>query len=196
MGVRNPAIRAIPPRTSSHVTRNADTGASPHALDAQLLRDAALIHFEYEVLASLSEAPDHTLRMSTLAGLANGSLSRLSHVVKRLEKRDWVPRSPCPEDGRFTNAVLTESGWDKVVKTAPGYAANARALVIDRLSRAQIRQLATIGKRINGTDAPTASSDRGVPQQRDPGFEMNATRAGGPRDSPSQPETVRVPRPE
>ncbi|PYE20783.1 DNA-binding MarR family transcriptional regulator [Williamsia limnetica] len=121
----------------------------PHALDAQLLRDAQLTHFEYEVLASLSEAPDRTLRMSALAELANGSLSRLSHVVTRLEKRDWVQRRPCPDDGRFTNASLTQAGWEKVVATAPGYAANVRNLVVDRLSRAQIRQLAAIGKRIN-----------------------------------------------
>lgn len=126
----------------------------PHALDAQLIRDAALTHFEYEVLASLSEAHDRTLRMSTLAGLANGSLSRLSHVVTRLEKRGWVQRHPCPEDGRFTNAVLTDEGWEKVVATAPGYAANVRALVVDRLTRAQLRQLTAIGRRINGSDTP------------------------------------------
>jgi DNA-binding MarR family transcriptional regulator len=126
----------------------------PHALDAQLLRDAQLTHFEYEVLSALSEAPDRTLRMSALADLSYGSLSRLSHVVTRLEKRDWVQRFPCPEDGRFTNAVLTDSGWDKVVQTAPGYAANVRSLVIDRLSRAQIRQLAAIGKRINAGSPP------------------------------------------
>jgi DNA-binding MarR family transcriptional regulator len=127
----------------------------PHALDAQLLRDAQLTHFEYEVLSALSDAPHRTLRMSTLAELANGSLSRLSHVVKRLEHREWVHRTPCPEDGRFTNAVLTDAGWDKVVATAPGYAANVRKLVIDPLSRAQLRQLAAIGKRINADTPPT-----------------------------------------
>jgi DNA-binding MarR family transcriptional regulator len=127
----------------------------PHALDAQLLRDAQLTHFEYEVMSALSEAPQWTLRMSTLAELANGSLSRLSHVVKRLEQRKWVYRTPCPEDGRFTNAILTDSGWNKVVDTAPGYAENVRNLVIDPLSRAQLRQLAAIGRRINAGTPPT-----------------------------------------
>ncbi|MCR5976640.1 MarR family transcriptional regulator [Gordonia jinghuaiqii] len=121
----------------------------PHALDAQLLRDAQLTHFEYEVMSALSEAPERTLRMSELAELSYGSLSRLSHVVGRLEKRGWVERHACPDDGRFTNAVLTESGWAKVVETAPGYLANVRELVVDRLTRTQIRQLAAIGKRIN-----------------------------------------------
>jgi DNA-binding MarR family transcriptional regulator len=36
--------------------------------------------------------------MSDVALLANGSLSRLSHVVNRLEKQSWVRRSPDPED--------------------------------------------------------------------------------------------------
>ena len=121
----------------------------PHALDAQLLRDAQLTHFEYEVLAALSEAPDHTLRMSELAEMSYGSLSRLSHVVSRLEKREWVRRYQCPEDGRFTNAVLTEVGWEKVVATAPGYVANVRRLVVDRLTRTQLRQVSAIGRRIN-----------------------------------------------
>ncbi|WP_223205316.1 MarR family winged helix-turn-helix transcriptional regulator [Gordonia jinghuaiqii] len=114
-----------------------------------MLRDAQLTHFEYEVMSALSEAPERTLRMSELAELSYGSLSRLSHVVGRLEKRGWVERHACPDDGRFTNAVLTESGWAKVVETAPGYLANVRELVVDRLTRTQIRQLAAIGKRIN-----------------------------------------------
>ncbi|WP_218617286.1 MarR family winged helix-turn-helix transcriptional regulator [Cryptosporangium aurantiacum] len=112
----------------------------PAALDAQLQREAGLSHFDYMVLSRLSEAPNRTLRMSQLAELANGSLSRLSHVVKRLEQRGWVRRQPCPEDGRATNAVLTEDGWDKVVQTAPGHVATVRSLVVDPLDPAQLAQ--------------------------------------------------------
>ena len=49
----------------------------PQELDAQLQRDAGISWFEYLVLAGLSEAPERTMRMSRLAVLANGSLSRL-----------------------------------------------------------------------------------------------------------------------
>src|SRR5215472_7171464 len=87
----------------------------PGALDVQLQRDAGISHFEYMVLSSLSEAPGRTLRMSDLAANASGSLSRLSHVVSRLEKRGWVRREPCPGDGRYVNAVLTDEGMAKVV---------------------------------------------------------------------------------
>ncbi|WP_117208816.1 MarR family winged helix-turn-helix transcriptional regulator [Allorhizocola rhizosphaerae] len=120
----------------------------PAALDAQLQRDAGVSHFEYQVMAMLSEAPHRTLRMSDLAQLANGSLSRLSHVVNRLQKRGWVTRQPCASDGRITLATLTEDGWAKIVQTAPGHVEAVRGLVFDPLTGAQVRQLNEIGRRI------------------------------------------------
>ena len=120
----------------------------PAALDAQLRRDAGISHFEYAVLARLSEAPDRTLRMSTLADFTSGSLSRLSHVVTRLESQGWITRRPCPDDGRYTEAILTKKGYAKVVATAPGHVATVRRLVIDPLTRTQLRQLSSITARI------------------------------------------------
>jgi len=118
------------------------------ALDAQLRRDAGISHFEYTVMSVLSEASDRTRRMSELAALADGSLSRLSQVVTRLEKEGWVRRSPDPSDGRYTLATLTDTGWDKVVQTAPGHVGEVRRVVFDPLTKTQVRQLTTIGQRI------------------------------------------------
>lgn len=120
----------------------------PGVLDSQLRRDAQLTHFEYFVLAMLSEAPDRTLRMTHLAGQTNATLPRLSHVVKRLEERGLVERLPCPEDARATNARLTPRGWDKVRETAPGHVATVRESVIDALTPEQVDQLAAIGDAI------------------------------------------------
>ena len=120
----------------------------PSALDAQLQRDAGISHFEYQVMAGLSEAPGRTLRMSLLAMLAEGSLPRLSQVVSRLEKRGWVRRTADPADGRYTLAILTDEGWAKVVETAPGHVAEARRVVFDPLTKTQCRQLRDIGRRI------------------------------------------------
>src|SRR3954470_18125645 len=113
------------------------------ALDSQLRRDAGLSHFEYAVLSALSDAEERTLRMSELAVLADGSLSRLSQVVSRLEQKGWVTRAPDPADGRYTLATLTEKGWDKVVATAPSHVAEVRRVVLDPLTKAQTRQLTT-----------------------------------------------------
>ncbi|MDQ7907375.1 MarR family winged helix-turn-helix transcriptional regulator [Phytohabitans sp. ZYX-F-186] len=120
----------------------------PAALDRQLQRDAAISHFEYQVLAGLSMSPERTLRMSDLAAFADASLPRLSQVVARLERRGWIRRTPDPDDGRYTLAILTEEGWAKVVATAPGHVEEVRRLVFDPMTKAQQRQLGTIGRRI------------------------------------------------
>jgi DNA-binding MarR family transcriptional regulator len=120
----------------------------PALLDAQLQRDAGINHFDYLVLSGLSEAPGRTLRMSELAAMANSSLSRLSHVVSRLESRGWVRRESCPGDGRFINAVLTEEGWQKVLATAPGHVAAVRELLIAELSEEQFADLGAISAQV------------------------------------------------
>ena len=120
----------------------------PAALDAQLRRDAGISHFEYQVLALLSEAPGRTLRMSALATLAGSSLPRLSQVVARLEQRGWVRRTPDPADGRYTLAILTGQGRAKVTEAAPGHVQEVRRLVFDPLTKTQSRQLREIGRRI------------------------------------------------
>ena len=134
----------------------------PAALDAQMQRDSGLSHFEYLVLASLSEAPQRTRRMSELAALANGSLSRLSHVVKHLEARGWIHRRACPADGRYTDAVLTEAGWDKVLASAPGHVEAVRTLILDALSTVELEQFGAMARRIlerlEPGDAPPTSA--------------------------------------
>ena len=73
--------------------QRAGQGVAGPRSTAQLRRDAGIGHFEYQVLALLSEAPGRTLRMSELATLAEGSLPRLSQVAARLEQRGWVRRT-------------------------------------------------------------------------------------------------------
>ena len=120
----------------------------PAALDAQLQRDAGITNFDYLVLSGLSETPNRTLRMSELAAIASSSLSRLSHVVSRLEAKGWVRREACPGDGRFINAVLTDEGWDKVVATAPGHVAAVRELLVGVLGEEEFAQLGAISARV------------------------------------------------
>ena len=111
------------------------------ALGEQLQRDSNLSFLEYYVLAGLSDQPDHTMRLSQLAILANSELSRLSHLMRRLENRGLVRREPDPEDGRFTNATLTDDGWEKVVATAPGHVAAVRRFFAEVLEPEQLQHL-------------------------------------------------------
>jgi DNA-binding MarR family transcriptional regulator len=120
----------------------------PWSIDQQLRRDSNLSMVEYQVMARLSQLPDRTLRMSSLADLANSSLSRLSHLVTRLEGRGLVRREPDPADGRFTNAILTEAGFETLAAAAPGHVTHVRSLVIDALSAEQLRRLGQAADRI------------------------------------------------
>lgn len=118
------------------------------ALDSQLQRDSDLTHFEYLCLAMLSETEDETLRMSELAAQVNASLSRLSHVVTKLESRGWVKRIPCPDSRRVTLVSLTEAGRSVLVEAAPGHVETVRSLVFEGLTPSDVQALERIAGHI------------------------------------------------
>ena len=120
----------------------------PWAIEGQLQRDAGLSMVEYVAMAMLGDAPEWTLRMSALAEEASVSLSRLSHMVKRLEARGFVRREPDPVDGRFTNAILMPAGRRKMEESAPGHVAFVRNAVIDNLSPEELRRLGQDAEKI------------------------------------------------
>lgn len=133
----------------------------PAALDAQLQRDSGLTHFEHGVLFALDTAPDRSLRLSTLAGYASCTLSRLSRAITRMAAKGWVRRVVDPGDGRFTLAVLTDEGHAHVERSTPGHHALVTRLVFDSLSAAQVQQLTTISRQISHAidPAPAWSPD-------------------------------------
>ena len=116
----------------------------PGALDAQLLRDAQLTHFEYGALMALAAAPERTMRMTALASRTNATLPRLSHVARRLEERGLIHRFPCPEDCRATNATITDAGLRLIDEAAPGHVEAVRRNVLDALTPEQLEQLYAI----------------------------------------------------
>jgi DNA-binding MarR family transcriptional regulator len=146
----------------------------PGVLDAQLRRDAGLTEFEYHVLATLSETPGRTLRMTELSRRSNATLPRLSHVVTRLQGRGLVERRSCPENRRTTNVLLTDDGWEKVRQAAPGHVATVHHHVIDALTAEQLDQLTAIGDALltrldpSGTMAATYTRYDGAPEPQAP----------------------------
>jgi len=71
----------------------------PWCIDPQLRRDSDLAIVEYQVLAMLSQAPDRTMWMSSLAEVTNASLSRLSHLSGAWSSETWSVASPTPRTG-------------------------------------------------------------------------------------------------
>lgn len=145
----------------------------PDAVEFQLQRDANMSLFEYYALAMLSEAPERCAQMSQLAMLTNGSLSRLSHAVKRLEKRGWVERRTAAHDKRVNVAYLTDAGFSALQEAAPAHVNHVREVIFDPLTTAQQQALhEALGALINALDpnllsgvdpAALANPDPGCP---------------------------------
>ena len=117
-------------------------------LSAQLRREFGISHFEYLIMARLSEAPELRLRISVLATTSGSSVSRLSQAIARLERRGLLSRDPDPRDGRYTFALLTDTGRQRLEESAPSYVDTVRKFVFDRLTPTQTRQLGTVCQHI------------------------------------------------
>jgi len=113
-------------------------------IDRELQRDSGLNHAYYQILVTLSEAPDRTMRMSELAALTLTSRSRLSHAVARLEEAGWVERRSCPSDKRGSFAVMTAAGFAVLESAARGHVEAVRRNLFDVLSTDEVRELGRI----------------------------------------------------
>ncbi|MGP9529122.1 MULTISPECIES: MarR family transcriptional regulator [Micrococcaceae] len=123
----------------------------PSALDSDLQGLEGITLFDYHMLAMLSEADNHQLSMTQLASHTSASLSRLSHVVKKLEQRGWLLRVQSPDDARVKIASLTKAGWEAVVRMAPHHVASVRALLFDPLDDKDVKSLARITRKITAS---------------------------------------------
>ncbi|WP_029150656.1 MarR family winged helix-turn-helix transcriptional regulator [Microbacterium indicum] len=120
----------------------------PHEIDAQLVRDEGITHFDYFAMAVLRRAPGHTMRASELASHTSATLPRMSHALKRLEARGFVERAPAADDARATQVTLTYEGRRKVIGSTPSHVENVRNLVLDALTEEQKGQLQEIVRAI------------------------------------------------
>ena len=134
----------------------------PAAVDSQLKRDSGVNYFEYTIMAGLSDAPEHAMRMSALAEFAAGSMSRLSHAVTRLEKQGWVRRRAVPDEARAVEAVLTPEGLEFMRQAAPAHVRHARRLLFDGLTSEQVATLEELCRTLvaSASDATAALLDQ------------------------------------
>jgi DNA-binding MarR family transcriptional regulator len=125
----------------------------PAAIDSQLQREAGMSHFEFGVMAALSRQPGRRVQLKDLAVIANGSLSRLSHVISRLERQGWVRRVSGTK-GRATNAELTDKGYKKLMEAGPIHFQEVRRLVFDVLTPQEVKDLRRVTSRLNAGLVP------------------------------------------
>ena len=124
------------------------TAHLPAALNRELQKDADLSLQDFDVLVHLSESAEQRARVSDLAQALEWERSRLSHHVKRMEKRGLVAREECSDDGRGAFVVLAEAGRTSLESAAPGHATTVKRLVFDHLSPAEVEALHAITAKI------------------------------------------------
>lgn len=102
--------------------------------------DMLMVH--YGILAALSEAPGHEMRLTDLANLSNTSPSRLSHRMRHLMARGDIETRPCLSDRRVTYARLTPTGRQRLEHIAATHAGDVQQLIFDHLTPDQTTALA------------------------------------------------------
>lgn len=85
------------------------------ALEVELQQDSSVSLPEFEILLTLSDAPNRQLRTKDIAQRIDWEKSRVSHQVTRLERRRLLTRSVCETDARGSWVTLTAAGFQTVV---------------------------------------------------------------------------------
>ena len=116
-------------------------------LAQDLLRDSGLSMQDYDVLSNLSGAAGGRLPAKDLAAHLFWSASRLSHHLDRMEKRGLVCRER-RADGRGSDVVLTDAGWESLRAAAPGHVESVRQAFFDHLSPRDQQVLRRIGETV------------------------------------------------
>jgi DNA-binding MarR family transcriptional regulator len=125
--------------TSGDLLRAIEKDLAPFGLDRG----------DYQLLAMLSEAPDQRLRMCDLADSLRLTRSGLTRRMDGVLKKKLVTRVQSEEDGRAAYASLTPKGFDLLKQVAPEHLDSVRRLMIDLLSPAEIKAIASAFSKIS-----------------------------------------------
>jgi DNA-binding MarR family transcriptional regulator len=120
----------------------------PRVLDEEFDREAKVGMTDYSVLVALSEAPDRELPMGELADVTALSRSRITRVVDDLVRRSLVTRRRSEQDGRSALAAIAPKGTAVLLAAYPGHLARVRALVLDHITKSEMRTMAQVLARV------------------------------------------------
>jgi DNA-binding MarR family transcriptional regulator len=138
-------------------------------LDAELRAAHGLPLSSFDVLVQLSLAPEGRMQMHELAEAVHLSRSGLTRLVDRLERQGLLERRRGERDPRRVFASITRRGLDRLAETTPTHLAGVRRRFLERLSQAQVKQLAAAWDQLldcepepergfRTTDTPTRAS--------------------------------------
>jgi DNA-binding MarR family transcriptional regulator len=118
---------------------------------------------EYDVLYTLSKC-EGPVRISELNRHVLLSQPALSRLVHRLDGRGLVRCQPDPGDGRAVSVSLTTAGRALQREIGRAHARGVAAAITGRLSRAELRQLEAICRKLAG-QAGSPGTERETTQE-------------------------------
>lgn len=112
-----------------------------HTVEQQLKDAGGLSYVQFQLLATLGDAADGSLRMTDLADGVVYSRSGLTYQVGLLERDGLVVRAPSAEDERSVTVSLTDAGRALLGRVFPGHVEVLRQLFLEPLSREDVQTL-------------------------------------------------------
>lgn len=113
-------------------------------LNRELAHETGLSEADFEILAALTESPYESVRALALRCGLEWEKSRLSHQLRRMEKRGLLTREDCSEDNRGSVVRLTDTGRKLAEEARRHHEQAVRRYVIDVLSAEQLEALGKI----------------------------------------------------
>jgi DNA-binding MarR family transcriptional regulator len=111
---------------------------------------------DYQLLAMLSDTPEHRMKMCDLAEILRLSRGGLTRRMEGVVSAKFVERIRDETDGRAAFAHLTPKGFAFLKKVAPHHVKSVRGQMIDLLSDSEIKALGTafakIGSHLRSAD--------------------------------------------
>lgn len=113
------------------------------------LQEYGLDKGDYQLLAMLSDAPDHRMQLSELAKLLRLTRGGLTRRMEGVLASKLVSTQKCVTDGRVVYAQLTTKGFALLKRVAPRHVESVRRLMIDLLTPSEIRAIGTAFTKIS-----------------------------------------------
>lgn len=104
---------------------------------------------DYQLLAMLSDAPNHRMQLSELAELLRLTRGGLTRRMEGVLASKLVSTQRCSTDGRVVYAQLTPKGFALLKRVAPRHVESVRRLMIDLLTPSEIRAIGTAFTKIS-----------------------------------------------
>ncbi|GAA3809002.1 MarR family winged helix-turn-helix transcriptional regulator [Cellulomonas soli] len=131
-------------------------------LERDLQRVASVSVAEYELLAPLLAQHPEGLRPSQLGAAADWDTSRVSHQLRRMERRGLIQRVRDPENARAKIVALTDLGLTAARAAVPALEGSVRTLLFDPLDDQQTDALQSLSRAVLDALASRRSQEAGA----------------------------------